>query len=289
MVLHVFCLIGEPVLSISWSKRRQMKSLGTSLLLPLKDFLSKWAYKGRKVFNNILFFFFFFIWQDFQSCYERVWRHCLCRNSAAKLPYLVVFKNKKSNMTHITIAYTVKTSFDWHSIHILYGAFLFPSNGASDLDVSVLCNLNRESIFVVNFFRDTIFKSTQGKRTQLPLLIIGVIHVIPCSPHRDFTLLCQPSYMVANFSWTELKDTKKMASLPHIYCIWKYNIIYIQYIIIYIIYSKYKTLRITENLKSPMEFNLGYYRQVNWWLHIYSNHSHRNQVFFPASSLKTNK
>jgi len=33
-----------------------MKSLGTSLLLPLKDFLSKRAYKGRKVFNNRFYF-----------------------------------------------------------------------------------------------------------------------------------------------------------------------------------------------------------------------------------------
>lgn len=136
-------------------------------------------------------------------------------------------------MTHITIAYTVKTSFDWHFIHILYGAFLFPSNGASDLDVSVLCNLNRESIFVVNFFGDTIFKSTQEKWTQVPLLILGVIHIIPCSPHWDFTLLFQPSYRVANFSWTELKDTKKMASLLHIYHIQKYNIMYIWYNYIY--------------------------------------------------------
>lgn len=67
-------------------------------------------------------------------------------------------------MTHITIAYPVKTSFDWRSIHILYGAFFLPSNGASDLDVSVLCNLNRESIFVVNYFRDTIFNRVRREK-----------------------------------------------------------------------------------------------------------------------------
>lgn len=160
MVFRVFCLIGEPVLSISWSKRRQMKSLGTSLLLSLKDFLSKWAYKGRKVFNN---FFFFFTWQDFQSCYERVWRRCLCENTAAKLAYLVVFKNKKQYDSHYHSVY-YKPGFDWHSIHILYSAFFLPSNGASDLDVTVLCNLNRESIFVVNFFRNKIFNRVRREK-----------------------------------------------------------------------------------------------------------------------------
>lgn len=65
------CLIGSLVLSISWSERRQMKSLGTSLLQPLKDFLSKWAYNGRKVFNNIFFFnlagFPALLWKEFEG------------------------------------------------------------------------------------------------------------------------------------------------------------------------------------------------------------------------------
>lgn len=64
------CLIESLVLSISRSKRRQMKSLGTSLLLPLKDFLSKLAYKGRKVFNNIFFHLAGFaasLWKEFEG------------------------------------------------------------------------------------------------------------------------------------------------------------------------------------------------------------------------------
>lgn len=48
-------------------------------------------------------------------------------------------------------------------------------------------------------------------------------------------------------------------------------------------------LHMTKNLKSPMKFNLGYYNQVNGWLHIHSNHSHQNQMFFPTLSLRMNK
>lgn len=65
-----------------------MKSLGTSLLLPLKDFLSKRAYEGRKVFNN----FFFLTWQDLQSCYEESLKAVsLSKPSAAKLPDVAVY------------------------------------------------------------------------------------------------------------------------------------------------------------------------------------------------------
>lgn len=80
-----------------------MKSLGTSLPLPLKDFLSKQAYTGRGVFNNI----FFFNLAGFPALLRKEFKGTVFvkgkkrkkerkNNNTAKLLNLVVFKNEKA-------------------------------------------------------------------------------------------------------------------------------------------------------------------------------------------------
>lgn len=80
-----------------------MKSLGTSLPLPLKDFLSKQAYKGRGVFNNTIVLFCFFNLVGFPALLRREFKGSVFvkgknkeKKNIAKLLNLVVFKNEKA-------------------------------------------------------------------------------------------------------------------------------------------------------------------------------------------------
>lgn len=78
-----------------------MKSLGTSLPLPLKDFLSKQAYKGRGVFNNTIFFFYLagfpaLLRKEFKGTVFVKGKKKEKKKNTAKLLNLVVFKNEKA-------------------------------------------------------------------------------------------------------------------------------------------------------------------------------------------------
>lgn len=133
-----------------------MKSLGTSLLLPLKDFLSKRAYKGRKVFNNI--FFFFLPGRIFSLALKSLKALSLLKKKKKKKKMLpnyqiqlcLKIKRQQSNMTHIIIAY-VKKSFDGH-LSIFQGVCL--PNGRGDLDI-LISQLKYRKCVCCHHFQDS--------------------------------------------------------------------------------------------------------------------------------------